>query len=243
MLFASPAISDPKYVACVVKGHHRKFSIHPKHTVRANAGYLDRQGYQKAGLDTKRTVTLKICFCRGLDRPLFQILTPQSCLLRYWQRRYHFSGICSCSRLRLKEKQQNHPSLIWNLSELLSTMLGMWQGGEVGWLTETVPLMCLLDTNTGVNSHIHFGRVDSQQFGKVSIPSPSSIYVWGNWGSAMFHRLVQHHSEACWPRPLTMLSTMLESLQVRSRFGGLIQKAPYSGWFSRGPSSVLGALH
>ena len=121
-----------KCVACVVKGQHRKFSIHPKHTVRANAGYLDRQGYQKAGLDTKRTVTWKICFCRGLDRPLFQILTPQSCLLRYWQCRYHFSGICSCSRLRLKEKQQNHPRLIWNLSELLSTMLGMWQGG-VGW--------------------------------------------------------------------------------------------------------------
>ena len=41
--------------------------------------------------------------------------------------------------------------------------------------------MCVLDTiSAGVNSHIHFGKVDSQQYGKVSIPSPSSIYGWRN---------------------------------------------------------------
>ena len=130
MLFASLLSVIQRNVGCMVKGHHGKFPIHPKHTVRgSNAGCPNHQGYGKAGLDTKRTVTWKICFCRGLDRPLFRTLTPQSCLLRYWQCRYHFSGICSCSRLRLKEKQQNHLRLIWNLFELISAIPGMWRVG------------------------------------------------------------------------------------------------------------------
>lgn len=74
-------------------------------------GCSDHQGYQKARPDSKWTVTWKICFCRGLDRPLCQTLTPRSCLPRYWRCRCHSSGICSCNRLRLKEKKQSHPRL------------------------------------------------------------------------------------------------------------------------------------
>lgn len=114
MPFASLAISDQELHG-IERQSLRQVNVfmHPtERVVRwVDPGCFYHWGYRKTWPDSKWTVTWKIYFCRGPDRPSFQTLTQQSCWPRCWLCRCHFLGICSCNRLHLKEKTQNQPRL------------------------------------------------------------------------------------------------------------------------------------